>query len=616
MTGLNEAALFLGAAVTVVPVFKRLGLGSVLGYLAAGVIIGPSVLALIPDVEGALHFGEFGVVLLLFLVGLELEPKRLWDMRRIVFGAGAAQVAITSIVLGLAGLALGLSPITAGIAGFALSLSSTAIALQLLSERKQLGTQAGKTAFGILLFQDIAAIPMLALLPLLATTGAVAIADAGAHGAAHEGPGGWLGAARVAGVLVALVFGGRLVLRPLFRWIAATKSQELFTAAALMCVVGIALLMERAGLSMALGTFLAGVLLADTEFRHELEADIEPFKGLLLGLFFMAVGMAVNVSLIGDRPFAVAGLVIGLIAVKFAVLFVLGRVFGLGNGSSRILAIAGAQGGEFAFVLFRTAAPLGLLAADVNELLVVVVSVSMAVAPLGFVIGDLVKKIGGDAPEEKPAYDDTLKDESPVIIAGFGRVGQVVGRVLRAKKIRFTAMDASSQHVDFIKKFGNKIYYGDASRLELLRASQTDKARVFVLAIDDVEASMRVAETVIRHFPHVKIYARARNRQHAYRLLEMGVTNIFRETMGSSVEMTDGVLQALGVPAEETKRTLTKFRAFDEKLLAESFQHSKDMNKLTEIANKAFKDLEDLFEKDAQLESSGEPEPPRPLTPG
>jgi len=609
MTGLNEAALFLGAAVTVVPVFKRLGLGSVLGYLAAGVIIGPSVLALIPDVEGALHFGEFGVVLLLFLVGLELEPKRLWDMRRIVFGAGSTQVAITSIVFALAGLALGLGPIAAGIVGFALSLSSTAIALQLLSERKQLGTQAGKTAFGVLLFQDISAIPVLAMLPLLATTGVAAVA-------AHDGPGGWLGAARVAGVLLALVFGGRLVLRPLFRWIAGTKSQELFTAAALMCVVGIALLMERVGLSMALGTFLAGVLLADTEFRHELEADIEPFKGLLLGLFFMAVGMAVNVSLIVERPLVVAGLVLGLIVVKFAVLFLSGRLFGLGNGQARTLAISGAQGGEFAFVIFRTAAPLGLLAADVNELLVVVVSVSMAVAPLGFVLGDLVKKLGGDGPEEKPAYDDSLKDESPVIIAGFGRVGQVVGRVLRAKKIRFTAMDASSQHVDFIKKFGNKIYYGDASRLELLRSAQTEKARVFVLAIDDVEGSMRVAETVIRHFPHLKIYARARNRQHAYRLLEMGVTNIFRETMGSSVEMTGGVLQALGLPAEETRRTLVKFRAFDEKQLSESFQHSKDMNKLTAIANKALKDLEELFEKDAEMESSPEPEPPRPLTPG
>ena len=609
MTGLNEAALFLGAAVTVVPVFKRLGLGSVLGYLAAGVIIGPSVLALIPDVEGALHFGEFGVVLLLFLVGLELEPKRLWDMRRIVFGAGATQVAITSIVFALAGLALGLGPIAAGIVGFALSLSSTAIALQLLSERKQLGTQAGKTAFGVLLFQDISAIPVLATLPLLATTGVAAVA-------AHDGPGGWLGAARVAGVLLALVFGGRLVLRPLFRWIAGTKSQELFTAAALMCVVGIALLMERVGLSMALGTFLAGVLLADTEFRHELEADIEPFKGLLLGLFFMAVGMAVNVSLIVERPLVVAVLVLGLVGVKFAVLFFSGRLFGLGNGQARTLAISGAQGGEFAFVLFRTAAPLGLLAADVNELLVVVVSVSMAVAPLGFVLGDLVKKLGGDVPEEKPAYDDSLKDESPVIIAGFGRVGQVVGRVLRAKKIRFTAMDASSQHVDFIKKFGNKIYYGDASRLELLRSAQTEKARVFVLAIDDVEGSMRVAETVIRHFPHLKIYARARNRQHAYRLLEMGVTNIFRETMGSSVEMTGGVLQALGIPAEETRRSLVKFRAFDEKQLAESFQHSKDMNKLTAIANKALKDLEELFEKDAEMESSPEPAPPRPLTPG
>lgn len=600
MTVLNEAAFFLGAAVTVVPVFKRLGLGSVLGYLAAGLVIGPSGFALIPDVEGAMHFGEFGVVLLLFLVGLELEPKRLWAMRRLVFGAGAAQVALTTIVLSVAALLFGRSPTEAAIIGFALSLSSTAIALQLLNERNKLGSAPGKSAFGILLFQDIAAIPALAVLPFLA----VQAAEVG-HGATE---GGWLGALRIAAVLAGLVVGGRLVLRPLFRWIAESKSQELFTATALMLVVGIALVMERAGLSMALGTFLAGVLLADTEFRHELEADIEPFKGLLLGLFFMAVGMAVNLGLIVDRPLLIVALVAGLIAVKSGVLYVLGRGLGLGNADARILAISTAQGGEFAFVLFRTAAPLGLLAADMNELLVVVVGVSMAAAPFGFLIGDLVKKIVEARADEKPEYDESLKDESPVIIAGFGRVGQVVGRVLRAKKIRFTALDASAQHVDFIQKFGNKIFYGDASRIELLRAAQAEKARIFVVAVDDVESSMRVTETVLRNFPHLKIYARARNRQHTYRLLELGIdpTRIFRETMASSVELTGGVLSELGIPREEVSRTLTRFREFDDRMLAESHQHQKDLNKLAEIANRAVKDLEDLFEKDAQLD----PAPP------
>lgn len=599
MTVLDEAALFLGAAVTVVPIFKRLGLGSVLGYLAAGLAIGPSGFALIPDVEGAMHFGEFGVVLLLFLVGLELEPKRLWAMRRLVFGAGAAQVLLTAIALSLAALALGRSPTEAAIIGFALSLSSTAIALQLLNERKQLGTSSGKSAFGILLFQDIAAIPVLALLPLLAVQQVV-------DPAPHGGPDGWVGALRVVLVLATLVVGGRFVLRPLLRWIAASKSQELFTATALMVVVGIALVMERAGLSMALGTFLAGVLLADTEFRHELEADIEPFKGLLLGLFFMAVGMAVNLGLIVERPLLVFALVAGLIAVKSAVLYVVGRGLGLANAEARILAISTAQGGEFAFVLFRVAAPLGLLAADVNQMLVVVVGVSMAAAPLGFLVGDVVKKIAGARADEKPAYDESLKDESPVIIAGFGRVGQVVGRVLRAKKIRFTALDASAQHVDFIQKFGNKIFYGDASRIELLRAAQAEKARIFVVAVDDVESSMRITETVLRNFPHLKIYARARNRQHTYRLLELGIppARVFRETMASSVELTGGVLAELGIPREEVGRTLTRFREFDERMLAESHQHQKDLNKLAEIANKAVKDLEDLFERDAQLDSA------------
>lgn len=597
MTVLEEGALFLGAAVTIVPVFKRLGLGSVLGYLAAGLAIGPSGFALIGDVEGAMHFGEFGVVLLLFLVGLELEPKRLWAMRRIVFGAGGMQVLFTGAVLLVAAIGFGRPLREAAIIGFALSLSSTAIALQLLNERRQLGTGAGKTAFGILLFQDIAAIPTLAMLPFLAVEAKTHAAADAAHGVVE---GGWLGWLRMAGVLVGLVVGGRFVLRPLFRWIAKSNSQELFTAAALMVVVGIALLMEKAGLSMALGTFLAGVLLADTEFRHELEADIEPFKGLLLGLFFMAVGMAVNLGLIVEKPILVVTLVAGLIAVKAGILFVTGRAFGLDNAAARILAISGAQGGEFAFVIFRVAAPLGLLAADVNELLVVVVGVSMAVAPLGFVAGDLVRKLSQN-PQEKPAYDESLKDESPVIIAGFGRVGQVVGRVLRAKKIRFTAMDASAEHVDFIKRFGNKTFYGDASRIELLRAAQADKARLFVLAVDDVEASMRIAETVMRNFPHLKIYARSRNRQHTYRLLEMGITHVFRETFASSIEMTSGVLQELGVPAEDAKRTLSRFRDYDEKLLAESFQHQKDLNKLAELANKATRDLEELFEKDAQL---------------
>lgn len=600
MTLLDEAALFLGAAVTIVPVFKRLGLGSVLGYLAAGLVIGPSGFALIPDFEGAMHFGEFGVVLLLFLVGLELDPKRLWELRRVVFGAGAVQVALTAIALSLAALAFGRSAKEAAIIGFALALSSTAIALQLLNERRQLGTGAGKTAFGILLFQDIVAIPALALLPFLAVQQVVADPS---HG---TGAGSWIGGLRILGVLAGLVIGGRLILRPLFRWIAAVKSQELFTAAALMVVVGIALLMERAGLSMALGTFVAGVLLADTEFRHELEADIEPFKGLLLGLFFMAVGMAVNLALIVERPLQIIALVALLISAKSAVLFLVGRGMGLANAQARILAISGAQGGEFAFVIFRAAAPLGLIAADVNELLVVVVGVSMAAAPIGFAIGDLVRKIAAKGVEEKPDYDETVKDESPVIIAGFGRVGQVVGRVLRAKKIRFTAMDASAQHVDFIKKFGNKIFYGDASRIELLRAARADKARIFVLAVDDVDASMRIAQTVMRTFPHLTIYARARNRQHTYRLLELGIApkRVFRETMGSSVEMTGGVLSALGISAEEAERTLATFRAFDERLLVESHKYLNETTKLVQIANKAVTDLEELFEKDAQMDAT------------
>ena len=589
MSFLHEALIFLTAAVVSVPVFKRLGLGSVLGYLAAGVVIGPWGAKLITDVENILHFSELGVVLLLFLIGLELRPSRLWQLRRTVFGLGGVQVVGTGAVLAGVGAVLGLPPATAIIAGLGLSLSSTAFALQLLTEKNELPTEHGQAAFGILLFQDLAVIPLLALLPFLGER----VADAASQS-------GWVSAARGVGVLLAVVVGGRYVLRPVLRFVASLHSQELFTATALLVVVGTALLMAEVGLSMALGAFLAGVLLADSEYRHELEADIEPFKGLLLGLFFIAVGMSVNLGLLASEPARVVALVAGLVVIKALVLFLIGWRAFRSQEPAWSLAICISQGGEFAFVLFGLAVGFRVMDEHLQQLLVVVVSLSMAVTPLLFAAYDR-----GVRPRlrrtVKRDFDVSPEEDQPVIIAGLGRVGQVVARLLRARRIGFTALDINAEHIAFIAKFGNThVYYGDASRLDLLRAARADKARVFVLAIDDIEASVRTAETVRQHFPHLTIFARARNRQHAYRLLSLGVTHIMRETFAGSLELTGEVLQALGFSFSESKSSVERFRQHDDELLRSTYQHMGDTEKMAQLAAQARKELEQLFDQDAR----------------
>jgi glutathione-regulated potassium-efflux system protein KefB len=488
----------------------------------------------------------------------------------------------------------GLSWRAALITGIGLSLSSTAFALQLLGEKKELTTDHGQASFGILLFQDLAVIPVLALLPLL-----------GDGGGAGGGRPGWLSALEVVGVLGAVVLVGRLVVRRIFRMVAATRSQELFTATALLAALGTAAAVNSIGLSMALGAFLAGVLLADSEYRHELEADIEPFKGLLLGLFFIAVGMSVNIDLVLARPLLMLGLVLGLVAIKGALLFAIGRWRFRGNSDSAAsLAIAISQGGEFAFVLFGLAVGANVLPRDVSDRLTVVVTLSMATTPLLFMLYERVirprlRAVGGRA------FDVSPEEDTPVIIAGFGRVGQVVARVLRAKRIPFTALDSSSEHIDFVTRFGNKVFYGDASRLDLLRAARADKATVFVLAIDDVDASVRTAEQVKEHFPHLTIVARARNRQHAYRLLSLGVKRLYRETFASSLELTEDVLEAIGFGHEEAHMDILRFREHDEQLLASTAPFYKDDKKLQEISAQARAELESLFEGDARARRAG-----------
>jgi monovalent cation:proton antiporter-2 (CPA2) family protein len=585
MSLLAQIAIFLAAAVIAIPIFRYFKLGSVLGYLAAGIIIGPAGLGLISRIDSTLHVAEFGIVLLMFVIGLELQPSRLWVMRKPIFGLGLAQVLVTTAGIGSAAyFGFEQSKASALIIGFGLSMSSTALVLQLLAERGQLNSQYGRSAFSILLFQDIAVLPALALLPLL-----------GVAAARTAGPGGWLVLKFIA-VLATVIIGGRYVLRPMLRIVAATGVAEAFTAAGLLVVIGTALLVGQVGLSLSLGAFLAGVLLADSEFRHELEADIEPFKGLLLGLFFITVGMSANLELVRERPLTIAGLIVGFMLLKVAALRAVGRLSGLSNPASRGLAFSLPSGGEFAFVLFGLSATLGIMDTETAELLVLVVTGSMILSPLLLLLHDaLFKKRDGDG---RP-FDTPLELHPKVIIAGFGRFGQIVGRILRAKKIAFTALEANQTQVDFLRRFGNEVFYGDASRLELLRAAHAENAEILVLAIDDVEASVKAAELIRKHFPHLKIFARARNRQHAFRLMDLEVRYTIRETLVSSLEMSEKILEALGLSKSKAIETVRRFRAHDEATMAKQQAVKDDESKFLETVRESSEQLLHLFETDA-----------------
>jgi monovalent cation:proton antiporter-2 (CPA2) family protein len=585
MTLLAQAAVFLAATVFAIPVFRKLRLGSVLGYLMAGVIIGPWGLRFIQDAEGVLHLAEFGVVLLLFVIGLELQPSRLRAMRKSVFGLGLAQVTVTTLIFTAIAYLLGLGATPAFVAGFALSLSSTPLVLQLLAERAELNTHHGRAAFSILLFQDIAVMPMLAILPLL-----------GARGEQQDLTATLLTAGRGLAVMAAFLFGGRYVLRPLLRMVAETKVGEAFTAAALLVVVGTALLFDAVGLSMALGAFVAGLLLADSEYRHELEADIEPFKGLLLGLFFMAVGMTANLGLLLEHPGRIAVLVAGLLASKFVLQWILARVTGHSIETARGLAFALPQAGEFGFVLFSLAVSYGIMEQSLAATLVIVVTISMVASPLLMMLQSFIEPRLRRAPPRE--FDRIPSDDSRVIIAGFGRFGQIVGRVLTMRKIRFTALEASVTQIDLLRRFGNKVYYGDASRLDLLESAGAARAEVFVLAIDDIEASVRTAELVRRHFPHLKLLVRARNRQHALRLMDLDVRYIIRETYLSSLNMAQHTLESLGMPRAEALVSLKRFDEHDQRTLQTQREARDDEQKLIQTSQQAARELERLFEAD------------------
>ncbi len=589
MSLLAETLVYLLAAVICVPLSRRLGLGSVLGYLAAGIIIGPYGFAMVTDARHILHFAEIGVVFLLFIVGLELQPSRLWVMRRMVFGLGTAQVVCSAAAITLVAWALGLSGDAAIVVGLVLALSSTAFVLQMLAEKKQLATHHGRASFSILLFQDLAAIPLIALLPLL-----------GQNASSDEG----ISFAKIGimvGTIAGLIVGGRLLRGAFLKMAARSGIPEISTATALLIVIGSALLMQFAGMSMVLGAFIAGMLLADSEYRHQLEADIAPFKGLLLGLFFIAVGMTVNLELLLEIPGRILVIVALLMATKAAVLFPLARLFGMCDSRAALkTAVVLSQGGEFAFVLLGIASAEQVLDGRLIDELVLAVAVSMMMTPLLYALAERLTRQKKKT-VETPQYDEMPDDHHhDILIAGFGRVGQIVGRLLHVIDKPFTALEKDSSQVDFVRRYGANVHYGDASRLDLLHAAGAGNARVFVLAISDLEKSMQVAETVTKHFPQLTIIARARNRRHAHKLMDLGIKHIFRETLLSSLAMTELVLTTLGHSDKQAKDIVNAFCERDSRLLVEQHAIHESEEKLIQSVKDTANELEQLLRGDTK----------------
>ena len=594
---LFQAFVYLAAAVVAVPVAQRLGLGSVLGYLLAGVAIGPFGLALLgTGGQDVMHVAEFGVVLMLFVIGLELQPALLWQLRGPIVGLGGLQVSLTSVLVASLAVAAGLQWREALAVGMTLSLSSTAIVLQTLNEKGLLKTAGGQGSFAILLFQDIAVIPMLALFPLLALPGGpggtVEHGDV-AHGATLVSAlPAWAQTLAVLGAVAAVVVGGRFMVRPLFRALARTRLREIFTAAALLLVVGIALLMTQVGLSPALGTFVAGVVLATSEYRHELESDIEPFKGLLLGLFFIAVGASIDFALIVSRPLLIAGLVAAIIAVKFGVLLALARLFRLGTGQALLLAFALPQVGEFAFVLFSFAGQHGVLGPEVTAPLVAVVALSMALTPLALLINERLVQPRIGTRREAGRDADAVHEENPVLIAGFGGFGATVGRLLRANGIATTVLDHDSDRVDLLRRLGLTVYYGDATRHDLLHAAGAARAQLLVIALDTPAKTLTLVHTARRHFPQLKILARAFDWIDAHNLYAAGVEHVYREALDTSLRMGTDALRLLGFRAHHAHRSAQRFLRYDEQSVRELTERRSDGAVYIDAARARIEELE------------------------
>jgi monovalent cation:proton antiporter-2 (CPA2) family protein len=605
-----QAFVYLAAAVIAVPIARRLGLGSVLGYLIAGMVIGPFALGLIGE-EGqdVMHFAEFGVVMMLFLIGLELRPALLWQMRKPILGLGGLQVGVTTVLLTAIGVGVGLAWQTALAVGMTLALSSTAIVLQTLNEKNLMGTDGGQGAFAVLLFQDISVIPMLALMPLLALGGAAGGAGAGhgtdeagyaEAGGAHatswvEGLPAWEQTLIVLLAVAAIIIAGRYLLRPVFRVIAGTRLRERFTATALLLIIGIALLMSRVGLSPALGTFLAGVVLANSEYRHELESEIDPFKGLLLAVFFIAVGASIDFDLIASSPLLILGLVAGLMAIKFVVLMVLGRVFGMGLDQNFLFAFSLAQGGEFAFVLFSFASQNNVIPDDVTAPLIAAVAVTMALTPVLMLLNERLIQPRTGTRESVEREPDELHGEGEVIIAGFGRFGSIVGRLLRANGIQPTVLEFDSDRVEVLRKLGLQVFYGDASRHDLLEAAGAGKARLLVIATEEHERIVGIVETAQKHFPNLTILARAAGRPEAYELRDLGVEHVYRETLDTSLRTGVDALRLLGRRGHQAHRAARTFRRHDEESVRELGAMRHDRKAYFSAARERIQSLEELL---------------------
>ena len=589
-------AILLAAAVVLVPVSRRLGLGSVLGYLVGGALIGPSGFGLITDVQAIADVSELGVIMLLFLIGLEVRPRRLWVMRRSVFGLGSAQVAVTGAALAACVHLVGTGWAAAAVIGAGLALSSTAIVLPMLTERDLLAPPSGRSTFAVLLFQDLAFVPLVAVVPLLAGSELP-------HGVSL-GTVPWLAVARAAGAVAVILIGGRFLMRPVFRAIGGTRTPEVFTALALLVVVGTAALAHAAGLSTSLGAFLAGVLLSESEYRHEVKANVDPFEGLLLGFFFLSVGMAANLGLAVHEPGLFTMAVLGLVAVKTAVAFGLSRAGGLDTVSALRFSLSLSQGSEFSFVLFGAAVVAGVLGQDTSDRATLAIALSMAATPVLFALSErfLVPRL--QAPSER-VYEPIEDDGAAVIICGFGRVGQIVGRVLRMRGIDFTALEQDPEQLDVVRRFGQRVFYGDPTRLEVLRAAGAEHARLLVVTLGDVEASLAVIDLARRHFPDLKIVARARNRRHVHLMMDRGVARFIRETYLSSLSLSEMVLEDLGIAGEDARRTVALFREHDERSLADSHAFYQDEKQMIQNGRQTAEELAGLLEADRQRPLAG-----------
>ena len=598
MNFLTQAMIYLAAAVVCVPVAKRLGMGSVLGYLIAGMLIGPFVLGFIgKEGQDIMHFAEFGVVMMLFLIGLELEPSKFWMMRRSIVGMGSIQLILTILPIFILMIILGLAWQVSLAVALAFAMSSTAIVLQTLREKGLTQTAAGQASFSVLLFQDIMVIPILAILPLLAIKGLSESRSIDSSIIGHLP--GWMQGLSFGGAVAVIYFGGRYLFVPLLRMVAKTRLRELFTASSLLLVVAVAMLMKIIGLSPALGTFLAGVVLANSEYRHELESDLEPFKGLLLGLFFISVGASINFQLISTRPVIVAGLVAGVMAVKFAVLLLTGRFFKVASDQNLLFAFSLSQVGEFAFILLSFSNQLAIIDRTWMEIMMAVTTITMTLTPLFLLINERIidPRFGVKETPGEVSHDE-IDEKHSVIIAGFGHFGSTISRFLRANGVETTILDHDSDRVQMLRKMGFKVYYGDATRLDLLKSAGADNAKILIAAIDPPEVNQELISTAQKHFPQLQIIARAKSRVDAYELIDMEIKDIYRESLHTSVKLAVDVLVKLGHRSYTATRQAQKFLQYDEETLKQMSGHRHDMKQYVVKARETFKLQEELLSKD------------------